>query len=130
MRYLRGPRLPAVVLALLLGLGLFLPGVGHSLAHHHASQHHDAHDSALLYPGSPDTGVLGEHQGGDHPHLDLLATPSAKISLTLVAIVPVFILALPATDGDRGLTLPVLAGPPRTGRDHGPPPPSRAPPLI
>src|SRR5687768_6151508 len=52
MRYLRGPSVPAVLFAYLLGLGLLLPEVGHSLAHSHASEHRDLHDSAPLHHGS------------------------------------------------------------------------------
>ena len=130
MRYLRGPSVPAVLFAYLLGLGLLLPEVGHSLAHSHASEHRDSYDSAPLHHGSSEIGFLGEPQGGDHPHVDLLATTPAKISLTMVAMVQVFILAFPAADGNRRLPVSAVAGFPLGGREHGPPPPSRAPPLI
>ncbi len=130
MRHLRGPSVPAVLLAFLVGVGLLLPEVSHSLAHHHSAEHHGASQSAAHHHGFSGIGLIGERHGGDHPHLDLLAAASAKTSLAHAAMVQVFVLLLPARDELRPLPLATVPGPPLEGRDHGPPPPSRAPPLI
>ena len=130
MRYLRGPTVPAVLLAFLTGVGLLLPEVGHSLAHYHAADHHSGPHSAPHHHDSTSLELIGEHHGGDHPHLDLLATPSAKTSLVHTAIVQVCVLALDAADQESALPPPTAVAPPLAGRGHGPPPPSRAPPLV
>jgi len=130
MRHLRGPSVPGFLLALLLGLGLLLPEVAHSLAHHHAAEHHAASAAEPHSHDLPGAALTDDHHAGDHPHVELLATLSAKPSLAHAVVVQAVALALDALPEERPLAPAVAAQPPPDGRNHGPPPPSRAPPLI
>lgn len=140
MHHLRRSRLPALFLGLVLGFAVLLPEIGHSLAHRNAALHaapHAALDvddhhhggAALAAPGHGDMVAAGTHGGGVHPHFDLRPTRPTKTSLALLAAQTVveFILdvAEPRPPSPFGRDhLVVLAV-----RNHGPPPPSRAPPV-
>ena len=133
MRHLRQSRLAVPILGLLFGFALLGPELGHTLAHReHAPQAavYSLHEHAVAgaqhahaYVEVGDTHALDAHQ-----HFDLRSSPSSRPSLTFVAAawtVIQFQLYLadpppfPATSNVSVLW----------DRYHGPPPPSRAPPL-
>jgi hypothetical protein len=130
MRNLRGPSLPVILLALVLGIGLLLPEVAHSLAHHDAAYHHGAPHSAPHHDDHASPELAGEHHGGDHLHLELVAVPSGKPSLFHAAILRAVVLSLHVVGEERRVPSPLTGGQPPGRQDHGPPPPSRAPPLV
>lgn len=129
MRRLRGPSVPGFLLTLVFGLALLLSGVGHSLAHSHAAEHHHSETAPQQHDGSYGT-LTGEHHGDGHSHLDLVATPSPRPSLAHAVVVPAVVLALDALGEERPLPPAATAGLPPGNRNDGPPPPSRAPPLV
>jgi hypothetical protein len=129
MRYLRGPSIPGFLLALILGLGLLLPEAVHGLAHHHAAEHHAA-SAAPHSHEHPGAALTGDDHAGDHPHLESLARPSAKPGLARALVVQSTVHALDGLSEERPLALPLAAQPLTAGREHGPPPPARAPPLV
>jgi hypothetical protein len=130
MRDLRRPNVLDFLLGLLLGLGLLVPEVGHSLAHYHAAAHHGDPALTLHQHGAAGIGLTDAHHGGDHPHLELVATPSSKLSLAHAVVVQSVVLALHALGEEHPLPPAVITGRPPGEREHGPPPPSRAPPLV
>jgi hypothetical protein len=133
MRLLRQSRLPAPILGLLFGFALLVPELGHTLAHRaHAPQ-------ATAYPLHEHAGAGSEHAHADvevgdphaldaHQHFDLRSSPSSKPSLTFVAAVwTVIQFQLDRSDPP---SFPATSNVPALwDRYHGPPPPSRAPPL-
>jgi hypothetical protein len=133
MRYLRQSRLPAPILGLLFGFALLGPELGHTRAHReHAPQAivYSPHDHAVAEPehAHADVQVGDFHATDAHAHFDLRSSPSSKPSLTLVAAVWTAVhLRLDLWDPP--------SFPPTSNvvilwdRYHGPPPPSRAPPL-
>lgn len=129
MRQLRGPSVPGFLLALLLGLSLPLPELGHSLAHSHAAEHHRGADPAPQHHAA-DVGLNSDEPHGDHPHLAVVATLSAKPSLAHAAVVQVDMLAAYDPRDDASLPHTAIGALPPDGPDHGPPPPARAPPLV
>jgi hypothetical protein len=130
MRHTRGPSVPGFLLALLLGLSLLVPEVGHSLAHYHAADHHTTSDLSLHHHGAAGMGLTDSHHDGDHPHLELVATLSGKPSLVHAVVVQSVVLSLHAVGEEHVLPPALTTGRPPGGREHGPPPPSRAPPLV
>ncbi len=140
MLRLRRSRLPALILGLILGVAVLLPEIGHSLAHRvaaaHAApdaaldgDHHDHRAAAAAPHRHRDTVAAGQHAAAVHPHFDLRPTPPIKTSLALLMAaqtVVEFILdaAEPRPPTPFGQDHLILAG-----RNHGPPPPSRSPPL-
>jgi hypothetical protein len=130
MRHLRRPSVPGFVLGLFLGLGLLVPEVGHSLAHYHAADHHTEPTLALGQHGAAGIELTDAHHGGDHPHLELVATPSSKPSLIHALVMRSVALALHVPGEEQPLPPAVITGRPPGDREHGPPPPSRAPPLV
>jgi hypothetical protein len=140
MHHLRRSRLPALFAGLVLGFAVLLPEIGHSLAHRedalHAAPHaaldvddHHHGEAAVAAHGHGAMVATGTHAAGVHPHFDLRPTPPTKTSLALLLAaqtVVEFILDVaeprpPIPFGQDHLLL--------AGRNHGPPPPSRAPPV-
>ena len=130
MRSLRSPGLPGSLSSALLGLALFLPGVGHSLAHHEVAEHHQVPGTAPHQHDASHATLTGEHHGDAHLHLDLVAAPSAKPPVPHAVVASSPVLALDPPGEERPLPPAVTDGRPPGGRDHGPPSPSRAPPLV
>ena len=130
MRHLRGPSVPGFLLALLMGLGLLLPEVGHSLAHHHEAEHHGAPDVASHEHDPAAAGLTSRHSGGDHPHGEPVAAPAAKPLLTYAVVVHAVLFALHDFSEGRPLPPTVTTGLSPGGQHHGPPSPSRAPPQL
>jgi hypothetical protein len=139
MRHLRRSRLPALILGLVLGFAVLLPEIGHSLAHRHAAAHDAGHttlavddhhdDAAAVAHAHGDVTSADTHAAGVHSHFDLRATPPTKASIAFaLAAQTVVELAFDVAEPQRPSLIAqehlVLAG-----RCHGPPPPSRAPPL-
>jgi hypothetical protein len=133
MRHLRQSGLPAPILGLLFGFALLGPELGHTLAHReHAPQAtvYSLNEHAVAEPGHAhaDIEVGDTHAPDAHAHFDLCSSPPSKPSLTFIAAVWTVV----------QLQLD-LSGPPSFpptsnvsilwDRYHGPPPPSRAPPL-
>jgi ABC-type Zn2+ transport system substrate-binding protein/surface adhesin len=141
MRRLRTSGMPAVLLALILGVAPLLFGVGHSHAHrqsphvsHSSADHHDAadHHGSVDHHEIANTAVIAfedGHASNDHPHLDLTATPPAKTILQALVVRAVTDLWDLIDDEVR---VPLIASAAHTlrGREHGPPPPARAPPIA
>ena len=129
MHRVRRPSVSGTLLAFLLGFGLLLPEMVHSLAHHHAAEHGSAHVSP--HQGFPSGSAKStDAHGGDHPHLDLIGTPSAKPTLAKAIEVQGALPAFRELETQNAQLLAVAPTIPPGGRDHGPPPPSRAPPLV
>jgi hypothetical protein len=132
MRHLRS-RLHAPILGLLFGFALLGPELGHTLAHREHAPKAAAylpHEHGVAEPEHAHADVeLGDTHALDaHPHFDLRPSPSSNPTLTFVAAVWTVV----------QLQLD-LSGPPSFpptsnvsvlwDRYHGPPPPTRAPPL-
>ncbi len=137
MRCVRGSGIASSLTVLFMALALLLPEVGHGLAHHHAAQHHDAaqhHGSSYIADRHGGTGSdlsLTDEQGdGRHPHLDLVAKPPSKPLLAYASAVRAVALLLPDFGEERPLPPAFTTGFSPGRRDHGPPPPSRAPPQV
>jgi hypothetical protein len=130
MRNTRRHGIPDYLMWLLLSLGLLLPEAGHAYAHHHAAEHHGS-DQGVAHHHTGTSGAVrtGEHGNADHPHLNLLGTPSAKPLLAYAVIVRAVALLLEGA-GERPLPLTFTTGVSPGWRAHGPPPPSRAPPQV
>jgi hypothetical protein len=128
---------PAALLAFVLSAGILLPEAGHSLAHldasaevaHHDASHHDG-DHHTIDLSEAET-EIGEGDQAAHPHLDLLTTiPSSSSLKSLVVAAPSIHDLLPEfLPVSRVINLPPETAPPFVS-EHGPPPPSRAPPLT
>jgi hypothetical protein len=123
------------LLGLIMAAALLFPEVGHGFAHRHAAEHRLAvtHDHHLGngHADSVGTVVANEHGHADHPHLDTVASPSAKPILGDVAAVVRVAAVLLADLRDAGPVTPVeRTGISPGGNTHGPPPPSRAPPQV
>ncbi|MGH7519529.1 MAG: hypothetical protein ACREOC_19015 [Gemmatimonadales bacterium] len=132
MRSTRRSDLQGLLISLLLGLSLLVPGAGHAIAHHHAAEHDRSTDLADYgHSGSGSHVVMtGGHSDADHPHLDLLAVPSAKPLLVHAIVVRAMALVLDDVSVERPLPLGFTTGLSPGARGHGPPPPSRAPPQV
>ncbi|MBA3258973.1 MAG: hypothetical protein H0T68_05850 [Gemmatimonadales bacterium] len=135
MHRLRRSRYPARLVGLVLGLALLLPEIGHSLAHRHAASHaivvadHHHGEAAAAPHGHGSVFWAESHSAGAHPHLDQRPAPPSKVSLDLLLAARTvvefwFDMTEPAQP-----SLPAHARLVFDGRYHGPPPPSRAPPL-
>ncbi len=140
MHSLRRSRLPGLTLLLVLGFGILPPEIGHSAAHRDAARHagleaddhghghhHDGPEANEVH-GRPDMTAVGVQTVVLHPHFELHPI-AAKTSLFLaLADRTVVAFILDATEHTSPIVFPrdrlVL-----TLRNHGPPPPSRAPPL-
>ena len=112
------------LLALLTGVALLFPEVGHGLAHHHAAEHRGDGQSASH-------GVLpDEHGHGEHPHLAMVASPPAKPLFQYAAVVVrVATLILDDIVLVERPRMPVeSAGLSPGNLPHGPPPPPALPP--
>jgi len=130
MRYVRGSRISGSLLALVMALALPLPEVGHGLAHHHAAEHHGPSHTGHHGGAAGDLLLADEQAVGRHPHLDLVATPPAKPLLAHASALRVVALLLPEIGEERPLPPTFTTGLSPGRRDHGPPPPSRAPPQV
>lgn len=140
MHHLRRSRLPALILGLVLGFAVLLPEIGHSMAHRTAALHvaphatHDVNDhhhgaAADAAHGHRDTMAAGPHTARVHPHFDLRPAAPGKASPSLLlAAHTVVELILDSADPRSPIPVPPDR-PVLSGRNHGPPPPSRAPPL-
>jgi hypothetical protein len=130
------PGLPRLLLAPIMVAALLFPEVGHGFAHRHAAEHRPTHVADHHHSGGghrdiADSIAPDDHGHADHPHLDIVANPSARQMLGDVAVVVRVAAVLLA---DLRETRPVTPVEP-TGlspgdRTHGPPPPSRAPPQV
>ncbi len=131
MRCLRTSGLPALILALVMGFGVFLPEAGHSLAHRqgglHGSHHIAGHIEADHGIGAV---VSSNHVADDHPHLDLLAAPPGKPLFAYAIAAQAILWLLSDFDEGRRLTPAVARALTPIQNGHGPPPPTRAPPHI
>ena len=139
MHHLRRSRLPALILGLVLGVAVLLPEIGHSLAHRDAALHtapdavlagDDHHHGAEVVAG-PGEGMVsaGRHAVEVHPHFDLRQTAPSKTSLSLFLAVQ-YVVDLILDPVDHQPAIPFRQGHfAMAWRNHGPPPPSRAPPL-
>ncbi len=129
MRYVCRSRISGSLIALFMAVALLLPEAGHGLAHHHAAEHHGPSLTAH-HGGAPGDLLMADEQAvGRHPHLDLVATPAGKPLLVHATVVRAVALLLPEIGEERPLpTLTTGLSPGR--RNHGPPPPSRAPPQV
>ncbi len=142
MHCLRRSRLPGAILLLVLGFGVLLPEIGHSVAHRHSAahpqdprgddhghgHHHDGPEADEVH-GQPDMLAVGTQTVAVHPHFELHPISPTKPSLLLAlaaGTVAEFILDAtePASPVAPSRSRPVLIL-----RSHGPPLPSRAPPL-
>jgi hypothetical protein len=129
MRRLRTSGTATLLLVALMGLAVLLPEFGHSIAHRQAA---DALRSSTLIRTDQGVGhsVSGTHVAGDHLHPDLRArVPGKPLLKHMVAAPP--LIHLCSDLGDDPQLPPAIAGsitPPRC--EHGPPPPSRSPPLV
>lgn len=129
MRRLRRSCFPALLLGPVLAFAVLLPEIGHSLAHRDAAFRH--HHGAVTRAALPHRDVASEdeHLAGVHPHFDLRPTPPTRSSLALfLAARTVVELIVDVAEPRRARLVPqahLVLG----GRNHGPPPPSRAPPL-
>ena len=132
MRRPRSVSAPRLILALLLGLSLLAPEPVHGFVHHHASEHHGDTQRHGGVSTPPDQLVAApDHQHGtDHPHLQLAAVPSAKLSLGQAMVAQVVPFAIHPPNDEPPPLPPAPHGVLPGAWDHGPPPPSRAPPLI
>jgi hypothetical protein len=131
MRHLRTSGLPAILLALLMAVGVLLPEVSHSFAHGQGGGHAEHELLSQVQAGSGVAATVSRgHAADDHPHFELAATlPGKPLLAYAVAAQTVFRLVL---DGNAGLQVPAATArtlaPPQS--NHGPPPPTRAPPLV
>lgn len=132
MRRPRSISAPRLILALLLGLSLLAPEAVHSFVHHHAAEHHgDAQQDGGVSAAPHEPVAASDYQhGDDHPHLQLAAAPSTKLSLGQAMVAQAVLLAIQPLDAQRPLLPPAPPGVLPGAWDHGPPPPSRAPPLV
>jgi hypothetical protein len=138
MRWLRRSGSLTPYLAFVLGLAFLLPEIGHSLAHRHAmaDAHATAEPAAAVHDRfqtpapAHDLAAISDRDHEDaHPHCDQRGTAPAKLSLTsLFAMQVVIDLGLDAVAA-RQVLPPVPRRIVLTGRSHGPPSSSRAPPL-
>jgi hypothetical protein len=128
MHWLRRPSVPGLLLAFLMGVGLLLPEMAHGFAHHHDAEHEASHPSKHA-PMSGSSATSGSH-GSDHPHLDLTGTPSAKPSFGKAIVVQHAVPVFRECETQHAQLPAIAAAMPPGGRDHGPPPPSRAPPFL
>ncbi len=127
----RSTRIPAGLLAVMMALAVFLPEASHSVAHRdgaaHPSGHHEHHagaPSAELAFSAPDAG------GGGHWHSDFRATLPGKSLLKHALVARVLIrLHRDLADTRRPPAAPLANVAPLPSH-HGPPPPTRAPPLV
>ena len=131
MQRLRISGLPAILLTLLMAFGVLLPEADHSFAHRQSGVHpeHDLVSPARADPGAG-VAVSSGHAADEHPHFELAATLPGK-PLLAYAVAAQIVLRL-LLDPDTGLRVP--AGTAYTlaplQSNHGPPPPTRAPPLV
>ncbi len=130
MRYVRGSRDSGSLLALFMALALLLPEVSHGPAHHHAAEHHGLSNTAHHGGGAGDLVLADEQAVGRHSHVDLAAAPAGKPLLAHATVVRVVALLLPEIGEERPLPPTSRNGLSPGWRDHGPPPPSRAPPQV
>jgi hypothetical protein len=138
MRWLRRSGSLTPYLAFVLSLAFLLPEIGHSLAHRHAMADAHAtaeptgadHDHSRAPASAHDPAAVTDRDHEDaHPHFDQRGTAPGKLSLTsLFATQVVVDLALDAVAA-RQVPPPVARQIVLTGRTHGPPSSSRAPPL-
>ena len=138
VRSLRRSRIPAAVLALVLGVALVVPEVSHTLEHRYeAAQAHGRgladHDDGQHHdpaPGPAEAGLADGHSHGDHPHFDLVATQPVRPLLAYAVVVQAVVLLLQDCTVERPLPPACTTGLSPGRLDHGPPSPSRAPPLV
>lgn len=127
---------------LALGLAVLLPEIGHSLAHRHAmadthaaaqavAAHNAAdHDHSETTAAAPDLAVLtGGDLSDEHPHCDQRGPAPGKLSLSSLFAAQVVVDLTLDADAARQVPPPVTWQIGLTGRSHGPPSSSRAPPL-
>lgn len=131
MRRLRRSGLPSLLLILVMGLAVLFLEAGHSLAHRHAlnADLHHAVEHAVPHAHG-EMAVDDGHVGGDHPHVELLGTPGAKPLLAHAVATQTVIRLADDLGTERQVRLVVLDDLTPGCREHGPPPPSRAPPLA
>lgn len=123
--------IPALLLTLLMTFGALGPEAGHSLAHRQAGGHPD-HDLAGHADLDPTTGVglTDGHSADDHPHFELAARLPGKSTLAFAVVVQPVSRPLPIADGGLRVPTAIDQSPPPRDHRHGPPPPTRAPPLA
>ncbi len=139
MHHLRRSRFPGLLLGLVLGFALLLPEIGHSLAHRHDAAHaaphamattdHDHGESATAAHAPIIAGWADSHSAGGHPHFDLRPTPPPKVPSGVLLAVRIVVELQLDIAAPPPPSLPVHDQVVLAGRYHGPPPPSRAPPL-
>ncbi len=139
MHHLRRSRLPGLLLGLVLGFALLLPEIGHSLVHRHAAAHAAPHvmvaadhghgESATVAHAQVNAGWADSHSAGGHHHFDLRPTPPPKVSSGLLLAARIVVELQLDIAAPLPPRIPVHAQVVLAGRYHGPPPPSRAPPL-
>ena len=133
MQSLRRSRVSAWLLSLIVGCSVLIPEIGHAAVHRHGTQHRLAdvaheHDAGTVHAQSG--AELADGQGADtHTHIDLRTTSPAKQSLAYLANART--LGVLVLGGQAPRPVPIAREPlVVAGRRHGPPPPSRAPPLF
>jgi hypothetical protein len=132
MSSIRRADLPGLLLALLLAVAFLLPEAGHSHAHQQLA-HHDsetAHAEAFANPAHDDLVFSSHHDADEHEHLSLVATPTAKPLVLAEATASPFELPRPELRWSRVVRTGFASSLPPGLLEHGPPPPSRAPPLV
>jgi hypothetical protein len=123
------------MLALICAVALLFPEVGHAFAHHHAMEHRfNPTDHQLPDHGDSTVGlqsVADNHGHSDHPHLDLTATAGTRqVWIYNAVFVRVAVLLLYDLRDERPQPISHPTGLSPGSWVHGPPPPSRAPPLV
>jgi hypothetical protein len=131
----------AVLLTMIMGIAVLLSEAGHSYAHRQLGQvsHHSVeHHGSASHHGSADhhdvahtaaVAVQDADASNEHPHPDVIAIPPVKTVLHALTVRTVVDLS---DQIDQELRLPLVVSSTFTlrGREHGPPSPARAPPLV
>lgn len=131
MRHLRMSGLPAILLSLLTGFAFFLPEVGHSLAHRRSGLH-ASHEAVGHVEGHQLEGaaVSGSEAEDTHPHFDLVASPPGRPLLAFAIAAPTILWSFPEPYGGIRVASLVARTLAPVQNYHGPPPATRAPPLV
>jgi hypothetical protein len=129
---IRRPDVPGIILALIVGVAFVFPEVGHSHAHRHQATHESgaAHTEAAKHLSDTDPVLVDHHIDAEHQHLRLTATPTAKPLPWRDPAVSTFALPGPQVRLYRTPASIFASSLPPGLLAHGPPPPSRAPPLV
>lgn len=131
MRYPPLAATPAIYLTLLMAVGTLLPEVSHSFAHRHGGVHAEHAAASDVHPAPGErTAVSGDHPHDGHDHLALSPPLPGKSPLAYAVATEAMVRLLPYADTARRTPAAAVHTRASPESNHGPPPPTRAPPLV